>query len=90
MLVCMNMHVYFDIYILYVQKNPFRGTVESNGILTQFGILGIQKKVLIVDGYFEGSPLYPDGWKLVSVYVVKALRFGPHCTMSRGHPVATP
>mmetsp|Transcript_11625 Transcript_11625/g.18525 ORF Transcript_11625/g.18525 Transcript_11625/m.18525 type:complete len:674 (+) Transcript_11625:120-2141(+) len=45
-----------------------RGTVESNGIKKQFGALGIQKKVLIVDGYFEGSEgrneWYTDGWNI--------------------------
>ena len=69
------MHAYIDICIPYVQTNYVRGEVESNGITTQFGVLGIQKKVLIVDGYFEGSPWYPDGWQLVS-FPLKLL----HCT----------
>jgi len=45
--------------------------VESDGIKTQFGALKLQKKVLIVDGYFSGSPWYPDGWQLVSVLSFK-------------------
>jgi len=47
-----------------------RSQVESNGIKKRFGALGIQKKVLIVDGYFNGSQWYPDGWLLVSVHVL--------------------
>jgi len=66
---------------ILIAKKSIRGTVESNGIKKQFGALGIQKKVLIVDGYFTGKAgrnlYYPDGWYLVSVYIAKTLHH-PH------------
>jgi len=41
-----------------------RWMVESNGIKKQFSALKIQKKVLLLGGYFQGSQWYPDGWAL--------------------------